>query len=260
MRNYNDYGSSWNRGGHTFVGRSHGGHGGHGGGGGGARRMRRGNVRAAILALLTEQPMHGYQMIQELSRRSGGSWTPSPGSIYPTLLLLEDEGLVTSHQSDVGKRLFAITDAGRAEAARAGGTGRPPWEHFANMGAPPIDLMMAVRDAAVGVAYIATQGTDEQRAQVVNLLAELRKQLSAIAPDAPVGGPGRGRRRQPFGGFDFPGWLFGAGGMPGRPGGAGGPFAGWGSFGSSEPDAGSEAADDDFVDDDTEDEDDSVEL
>ncbi|MGD0084831.1 MAG: PadR family transcriptional regulator, partial [Acidimicrobiales bacterium] len=77
MRNYNDLSGGWGRGGHAYAGRGHGG----GGGGGGGRRMRRGNVRAAILALLTEQPMHGYQMIQELSRRSGGAWTPSPGSI-----------------------------------------------------------------------------------------------------------------------------------------------------------------------------------
>ena len=58
-------------------------------------KARRGDVRAAILAVLAEQPMNGYQIIQEIAERSGGAWKPSPGSIYPTLQQLEDEGLVT---------------------------------------------------------------------------------------------------------------------------------------------------------------------
>ena len=65
---------------------------GHGRGGRGRGRGRRPNVRNAVLALLTERPMHGYEMIQEIDSRTGGSWRPSPGSIYPTLQLLEDEG------------------------------------------------------------------------------------------------------------------------------------------------------------------------
>ena len=69
---------------------------GHHHGRGGRRGGRRGNVRAAILALLNERPMHGYEMIQELDQRTGGVWRPSPGSVYPTLQLLEDEGLITS--------------------------------------------------------------------------------------------------------------------------------------------------------------------
>src|SRR3954449_8942429 len=73
-----------------------GGHHGHGRGGGRGPRGRRGGVRAAILALLVERPMHGYEMIQELDQRTGGVWRPSPGSVYPTLQLLEDEGLITS--------------------------------------------------------------------------------------------------------------------------------------------------------------------
>src|SRR5881275_2840711 len=94
-----------------------------GGRGGGGPRVRRGNVRAAVLALLTERPMHGYEMIQELEARTKGVWRPSAGSIYPTLQQLEDEGLVTVEESD-GKRRFSLTDAGRAEADRLG---RPPW-------------------------------------------------------------------------------------------------------------------------------------
>lgn len=70
--------------------------GGRGGRGGGRGRARRGDVRASILALLKDRPMHGYEMIQEIGERSGGAWKPSPGSVYPTLQLLEDEGLITS--------------------------------------------------------------------------------------------------------------------------------------------------------------------
>ena len=81
----------------------------------GGGRRRRGDVRAAILALLLERPMHGYEMIQELESRTSGAWRPSAGSIYPTLQLLEDEGLVAGEQSD-GRRRFALTDAGRSEA------------------------------------------------------------------------------------------------------------------------------------------------
>src|SRR5919106_4340668 len=83
------------------------GHGGH--------RARRGDVRTAILALLEERPMHGYEMIQQLEERSGGRWRPSAGSIYPTLQLLEDEGLVSGEEVD-GKRVFSLTEAGTKAA------------------------------------------------------------------------------------------------------------------------------------------------
>ena len=76
-------------------------------------RAGRGDVRAAILALLAEQPMHGYQIMRELGERSGGVWRPSPGSIYPTLQQLEDEELVRPETGDGGRRVFALTDAGR---------------------------------------------------------------------------------------------------------------------------------------------------
>src|ERR671933_2357515 len=88
-------------------------------------RVRRGDVRAAILALLAERPMHGYEMIQELDARTGGLWRPSAGSIYPTLQLLEDEGLVRSDEGG-DRRRYSLTDAGRAEVARR--EGPPPWD------------------------------------------------------------------------------------------------------------------------------------
>src|SRR5262245_53359556 len=80
-------------------------------------RMRRGDIRTALLAVLAEAPGHGYEVMQRLEEKSGGAWRPSPGSVYPTLQQLQDEGLVTSTERD-GKRIFELTDAGRAEATR----------------------------------------------------------------------------------------------------------------------------------------------
>src|SRR6478735_579446 len=94
----------------------------------GGPRMRRGQIRIALLAALAEEPGHGYDVMQKLEDKSGGAWRPSPGSVYPTLQLLEDEGLVRSTERD-GKRVFEITDTGRAEAAaRIEEAGGAPWE------------------------------------------------------------------------------------------------------------------------------------
>src|SRR5690349_19144519 len=77
-------------------------------------RVSRGDVRAAVLALLAEQPMHGYQIIREIEERSGGSWKPSAGSVYPTLQLLADEGLISAEESN-GRKTYSLTEAGRVE-------------------------------------------------------------------------------------------------------------------------------------------------
>src|ERR1700733_10208269 len=92
----------------------------------GGPRARRGDVRAAVLALLAERPMHGYEMIKEVEERTEGAWTPSAGSIYPTLQLLEDEGLI-SGQEIGGKRRFSLTETGAAGQAKKAGE-RTPWD------------------------------------------------------------------------------------------------------------------------------------
>ena len=89
----------------------HGPHGPHGHGRGPWSRARRGNVRAAILSVLAEEPMHGYQIMQRLEERSGGMWRPSPGSVYPTLQLLEDQGFIKGEELE-GRRVFSLTEAG----------------------------------------------------------------------------------------------------------------------------------------------------
>jgi DNA-binding PadR family transcriptional regulator len=142
-------------------------------------RANRGDVRAAILGLLAEAPMHGYQIIQEIGARSGGVWTPSPGSVYPTLQHLEDEDLVTSDLSD-GKKVFSITESGRAAYA-ARGSSRAPWEE---VGDDVDDTLIELRDGVgqvVGaVRQIARGGTAAQVRAAQRLLADTRRALSRI--------------------------------------------------------------------------------
>src|SRR5271163_2382593 len=97
------------------------------GGRGRGRRARRGDIRTAALLLLAEEPRNGYQIMQEVQERSGGMWSPSPGSVYPALAQLEDEGLIRTEEHD-GSKLFAITDEGRALLAERGAERPAPWE------------------------------------------------------------------------------------------------------------------------------------
>jgi DNA-binding PadR family transcriptional regulator len=92
-------------------------HGGTYGGGRDGRRIRRGAVPGLLLAALLDGPAHGYQLMDRLEALSGGNWRPSPGSVYPLLQSFEDQGLV-EHQESPGRRVFALTDVGRAHALR----------------------------------------------------------------------------------------------------------------------------------------------
>lgn len=138
-------------------------------------KVGRGDVRAAILALLAEEPMHGYQVIQELSERSGGVWRPSPGSIYPTLQMLEDEGLVKVEETE-GRRVFQLTDAGRAEVAKRDQDAPAPWEIFGNAG-PLMDLREVGFGVVAAVMQVAQTGSERQIARAKEILAETRKSL-----------------------------------------------------------------------------------
>ncbi|HKU95495.1 MAG TPA: PadR family transcriptional regulator [Vineibacter sp.] len=102
--------------GHGYGGYGFGG-GGFGRGGGGGRVFGPGDLRLVLLALVAEQPRYGYQLIKEIEQRFGGTYAPSPGSVYPTLTLLEETGQITTRDADGPKRLFEITDEGRAYLA-----------------------------------------------------------------------------------------------------------------------------------------------
>jgi DNA-binding PadR family transcriptional regulator len=150
----------------------------------GRGRRGRGDVRAAILALLAERPMHGYEMIQELEARTGGVWRPSPGSVYPTLQLLEDEGLITGEEGE-GRRRFTLTDAGRAEAERQG---QAPWEQVTAGVAPAAwSLRDAIAQTAQAAWSVGAAGTESQQARALEILNEARRRLYAILAEA--GGP-----------------------------------------------------------------------
>jgi DNA-binding PadR family transcriptional regulator len=143
-------------------------------------RRRRGDVRAAILALLNERPMHGYEMIQELEERSDGMWRPSAGSIYPTLQLLEDEGLIAGEEHD-GKRRFSLTDPGREEVAKRPSDRPPPWEQAAE-GAEGErqELAASIKQFWPAVVQIVRVGTPDQAERAKAILDDARKQLYAI--------------------------------------------------------------------------------
>jgi DNA-binding PadR family transcriptional regulator len=151
--------------------------------GGAGRRARRGDVRAAALALLVERPMHGYEMIQELEERTDGVWRPSPGAVYPALQLLEDQGFVTA-DAEAGKRLYSLTDAGREEAAKLGD--RKPWEEVtAGIDPSQFRLRDALGPIAVAARQVAMAGTPTQQAAATEILAETRRKLYSILAESP---------------------------------------------------------------------------
>ncbi|HEX5587698.1 MAG TPA: PadR family transcriptional regulator [Acidimicrobiia bacterium] len=147
---------------------------------GGQGRRRRGDVRAAALALLAERPMHGYEMIQELDERTSGVWRPSPGAVYPALQLLEDQGLVTAADVD-GKRRYQLTDAGRAEVPE-----QAPWDDVTR-GIDPVQFKLrdAIGDIALAATQVSRAGTPEQRAAAAELLARTHRGLYAILAQEP---------------------------------------------------------------------------
>ena len=144
---------------------------------GGATRMGRGDVRAAVLALLAERPMHGYQIIQEIDERSGGSWKPSPGSVYPTLQLLTDEGLVIAEESN-GRKTYSLTPEGRLAAE--GTEKSAPWESQSAKETSRSALPKAGMELAQAVAQVGRSGSPEQVTQAVDVLEEARRKLYSI--------------------------------------------------------------------------------
>ncbi len=153
-------------------------HGGFGGPPGRGGKARRGDVRAAILALLAEEPMHGYQIITELTERSGGVWRPSPGSVYPTLSALEDQGLVTADTSE-GRRVFQLTPEGRTEA-EAAGDGPTPWEEAAGGDRSIPDMMGLMVQVAKATKQVAQAGSPGQIRTVGEILTDTRRKIYLV--------------------------------------------------------------------------------
>ena len=143
-------------------------------------KVRRGDVRNAILGVLAERPMHGYEVIGELESRSGGRWRPSPGSVYPTLQMLEDEGLVKGEERD-GRRVFSITPSGRKALAERGDE-RAPWDTAGDD--PFTELKTAAFQIGAAAMQVAGTGTGEQVARTKEILDDARKKIYGILAEA----------------------------------------------------------------------------
>jgi DNA-binding PadR family transcriptional regulator len=142
-------------------------------------RASRGDVRLATLLLLKERPMHGYEIITELADRTQGLWSPSPGSVYPTLALLEDEGFVSSAEEG-GKRRFSLTSAG-SEHLESLGDVTPPWEEItANADPASTGLRESGMLMFAAIAQVGRAGSQQQIGEAVEILDETRRRLYGL--------------------------------------------------------------------------------
>ncbi|HEY1450030.1 MAG TPA: PadR family transcriptional regulator [Solirubrobacteraceae bacterium] len=157
--------------------------GGPGGGRGRGRKARRGDIRTAALLLLAEGPRNGYQIMQEVEQRSDGVWRPSPGSVYPALSQLEDEGLIRSQESD-GRKLFALTDAGQTYVQERGRDKPAPWEQMSGeVSDEAHQLGRLMREVAFAFAQVMRTGSPAQMGQAREVLSTARRDLYRILAD-----------------------------------------------------------------------------
>ncbi len=155
-------------------------------------RVRRGDVRVAILAVLAEEPLNGYQVIQQIADRTDGAWRPSPGSVYPTISQLEDEGLVES-DDERGRRTLRLSDAGREYLATHADEVAGVWAPFEDErreerrpdGSDFTSLKPEIGRVMNAAWQIITTGTDEQRREAIGVLVEARRGLYRILADHP---------------------------------------------------------------------------
>ncbi len=156
---------------------------GRGRGRGRGRKARRGDIRTAALLLLAEEPRNGYQIMQEVEERSDGAWRPSPGSVYPALQQLEDEGLIRSEEID-GRKLFRLTDAGQAQLKDRGEDAPAPWEQMSGDVSDQVqELGKLAREVAFAFAQVMRTGSDAQLAEARKVLAQTRRDLYRILGD-----------------------------------------------------------------------------
>ena len=144
-------------------------------------RARRGDVRAAILDVLAVEPMNGYQIIQQIAERSGGAWKPRPGSVYPTVQQLEDEGLVEGVEGQ-GRRLLRLSDEGRRYVEEHPDELAATWRPFDQPAAEegPSDLKPVIGQVMGAVWQVVVSGTRQQRAEAAEILADTRRRLYGI--------------------------------------------------------------------------------
>ena len=144
-------------------------------------RAKRGDVRAAALALLAEEPRNGYQIIQEIEARSRGMWRPSPGSVYPALQQLEDEGLIRSEDGDGGRKAFHLTDAGRTYVESHADELAAPWDAVTGtVGDDMIDMHQLCAQVTMAATQVLHVGTQAQAESARRILMLARRNLYGI--------------------------------------------------------------------------------
>jgi DNA-binding PadR family transcriptional regulator len=142
-------------------------------------RRGRGAVRASVLLILADAPMHGYQIMQELADRSRGTWRPSPGAVYPALQRLEDAGLITGEDTSDDRRIYRLTEEGRSVADRLKAHDVTPWQVDA-AGAARFELKRDLGQLAQAVMQVARDGSPQQREKVTALLAGTRRAVYRV--------------------------------------------------------------------------------
>ena len=145
----------------------------------------RGDVRSAVLLLLADEPMHGYQIMQAIAERTQGGWTPSPGVIYPTIAQLEEEGLVTVTES-AGRRIVALTDDGRHQVLAMKDQGPDPFAGD-QRGASGVDLRGQMEQLVGAVRAIGRNGTESQRQAAAEALATARRSIYLLLAEGEGG-------------------------------------------------------------------------
>ncbi|WP_043782772.1 PadR family transcriptional regulator [Rhodococcus sp. JVH1] len=155
-------------------------------------RGRRGDVRSAILLLLTEEPMHGYELIQQIVERSDGVWKPSPGSIYPALSQLEDEGLVLIEKV-AGRKTARLTDEGKAFVEANKTELGTPWDDVReSVGRPAEDLRGLIGLLMGAAGQVAAVGDDEQVRRAGEILTEARRAMYRLLAEDDQSEAGKG--------------------------------------------------------------------
>jgi DNA-binding PadR family transcriptional regulator len=168
---------------HAHGHRGRGGRGGSGRGSHRRARAQRGDVRTAVLLVLADEPMHGYQIMQAMSDRTGGGWRASPGAVYPTIAQLEDEGLVTTREEG-GRRLVTLTSDGRTYLEERSARLGDPFADFADQPSWP-DLREPMQELQAAARQIVVSGSTAQVKAAAQALAQARRSLYLILAGEP---------------------------------------------------------------------------
>ena len=172
--------------GNRFTGRRHGRRGGFGGGWGDEPRTRRGDIKFILLELLTERPQHGYELIKELEARRGGFRRPSPGSVYPTLQMLEEGGYLTSEEVE-GKRVYTITDSGKqflSDRSSQSDSCSTDSRFGKNKAVELIELRRTLTELNDAVGQVARSGSVEQANQTRELLIQVKREIYKLLAES----------------------------------------------------------------------------